>query len=253
VKIFDEYAELYDLFYQDKEYRSEVDFVQKILDQYRKIEGKNILDLGCGTGGHALPLANLGYRVTGVDRSRHMIEQAQTKADERNLSAEFLLDDIRSVDLRRRFDAVISMFAVMGYQTSNADFFSAIQVARRHLQPDGLFIFDAWFGPAVLKQRPETRIREFSLDDKRIIRIAVPELNVLENTVLVNYTIFHLTGDRITKETREAHLMRFLFAPEVAFFARQSGFEVQKLCVVGDADRAPSDSDWNAVWVLRAV
>jgi SAM-dependent methyltransferase len=253
MKVFDQYAQFYDFIYQEKNYETEARFIQRIFDQYPGLTGKNVLDLGCGTGGHALPLSTLGYQVTGVDLSDRMIAQAKRKAKDSDSPVEFLLGDIRSINLGKKFDYVISMFAVMGYQTSNDDLFSAMQVARRHLNSGGLFIFDAWFGPAVLKFRPEARIKEFFIGDQRIIRIAIPELNLIENTVLVQYTIFQTTADRIIDETREAHLMRFLFSPEVAFFARQAGFKVQKVCPFMNLDKAPDDQDWNVTWVLQAV
>jgi len=253
VKIFDGYAKLYDLFYQHKDYEAEISFIQKIINQHRETALKNILDLGCGTGGHALPLADLGYQITGVDISGRMIEQAQKKASESNLPVDFLLGDIRSIDLQKTFDAVISMFAVMGYQTSNDDFYAALRVARKHLTPGGLFVFDTWFGPAVLHERPETRVREIADGKERVIRIASPELDPLANIITVNYTILRLMESRVVDEIRESHPMRFFFAPEVAFFAQHADFKVETICPFLNADRIPDDRDWNVTWVLRAV
>lgn len=253
MKVFDGYAKFYDLFYQEKDYELETKFICSMKDRYAERDGKSILDLGCGTGGHALFLARQGYQITGVDLSENMIEQAKRKAEEMHLHADFFLGDIRLIDLGKTFDHVISMFAVMGYQSSNDDFFSALKVARRHLNSGGLFMFDAWFGPAVLKDKPETRIKEFSLGEKRVVRMAVPELHALENTVTVHYTVLQFAGDRIVSETRESHTMRFFFAPEVAFFAQQAGFKVEKICPFLSVDRIPSDRDWNVTWVLRAV
>lgn len=248
--VFQNYAKYYDLFYREKDYRSEVDFVVQLGGFEPPM---SILDLGCGTGGHAIPLAQRAFQVTGVDLSETMIEQAKEKALENQLNAGFFLGDIRSVNLGKKFDAVISMFAVMGYQTRNDDFYSALQVAHNHLSVGGLFIFDAWFGPAVMRERPETRSREISDGADRVIRIASPEIDFLFNTVTVHYTVLRLNGSEVLDETKESHQMRFLFAPEVAFFADQSGFEVQKICPFMDAGRLPNDQDWNVTWVLRAV
>jgi len=51
------------------------------------------------------------------------------------------------------------MFAVMGYQIANEDIMSAFKTASKHLEKNGLFIFDAWFGPAVLSQKPSERFK----------------------------------------------------------------------------------------------
>ena len=58
-----------------------------------------------------------------------------------------------------KFDAALMMFAVLGYQVENDDVLAALRTARRHLEPGGLFIFDVWYGPAVLHQRPSERVK----------------------------------------------------------------------------------------------
>jgi len=68
--VFDKlYAGTYDALYQDKDYEAECDFLQQVFARYAQAPIRAILDLGCGTGGHALPLARRGYALTGVDRS----------------------------------------------------------------------------------------------------------------------------------------------------------------------------------------
>ena len=67
--VFDRYAQYYDLFYREKDYRGEVDYVDALIKRYATNDARTILDLGCGTGGHAVLLAQKGYHVTGVDRS----------------------------------------------------------------------------------------------------------------------------------------------------------------------------------------
>ena len=59
---------------------------------------------------------------------------------------------------RRHGDATVMMFAVLGYFPGNSDVQAALDSARRHLRPGGLFFCDMWYGPAVLSQRPSERI-----------------------------------------------------------------------------------------------
>lgn len=248
--IFEKYARYYDLFYQSKDYLQEVSFLEQVGDFE---PGQSVLDLGCGTGGHIIPLALRGYQVTGVDFSESMINQAQVKAAQQGASVSFLQGDVRSVRVGIKFDRVISMFAVMSYQIKNSDFLSALQTAREHLKLDGFFVFDAWFGPAVLAQRPETRVTELSSEGEHIIRIAKPEMSALENTVTVNYTVLRLDNDKVLDQANESHPMRFFFPPEVEMFAKLSGFKVENLCPFLEMDRVPTFNDWNVTWVLRAV
>ena len=110
---------------------------------------KTILDIGCGTGNHSIPLARRGYQVTGVDLSENMLAHAREKARSSNAppSLAFVQGDARIVDLNQKFDAVLMMFAVLGYQLTNEDVLAALNNVRKHLIPGGLFIFDVWYGP----------------------------------------------------------------------------------------------------------
>ena len=114
------YSELYNLFYQDKDYEKECDCIVKVFQQFKK-KPKTVLDLGCGTGGHIFPMIKRGYQVTGIDKSEFMLDSARRKAKEKNLPVEFIEGDITKMKMKKKFDAIISMFAVVGYQTSNKD------------------------------------------------------------------------------------------------------------------------------------
>jgi len=68
-----EYASVYDALYRNKDYEGEVDLIERILAEHGASGPRRLLDLGCGTGNHALPLARRGHTVLGVDRSASML------------------------------------------------------------------------------------------------------------------------------------------------------------------------------------
>ena len=128
-KVFDAYAAYYDLLYQDKDYAGEASYVAGLIRHHHPA-AKDLLELGCGTGSHAFELARLGYAITGVDRSLAMVRLAQERApqfDAPNLN--FMQGDLRSFRAGRSFDAVLALFHVMSYQTSNADLAAAMATA----------------------------------------------------------------------------------------------------------------------------
>jgi len=222
--VFDAYASYYDGLYQD--YEAECDFLEQVFARYAQHPVRAILDLGCGTGGHALPLAKRGYMVTGVDLSGHMLERARQKAAEVRPAVSFQQGDIRTLDLSQTFDAVIAMFAVISYQTTNEDLAAAFRTARHHLKPGGLFVFDCWFGPAVLTQKPTDRYKVVEQGGGRIIRFATPTLDVLRHTVRVDYKVLRIKDDRVLDEADKSHVMRFLFPQDIAHYLTESGFRV---------------------------
>jgi len=144
------------------------------------------------------------------------------------------------------------MFAVMSYQTTNDDLAAAFRTARRHLEPGGLFIFDAWFGPAVLRVRPMDRYKFVERDGDRIIRFASPTLDVLRHTVRVDYKVLLIKDSCVLDEVDESHLMRFLFPQELAYFADQAGLHMKHLCPFMALDRKPSEEDWNVTAIMEA-
>lgn len=166
-KVFDKiYSDQYDLLYGGKNYEAECDLLEEVFKCYADNKVQSILDLGCGTGNHAIPLVQRGYEVTGVDLSEDMLIHARKKTDHLNLVTDvhqpipvFLQGDLRSLNLNQTFDVVLMMFAVLGYQYSNADVLEALKTARQHLRKGGLLIFDIWYGPAVLAIRPSDRVK----------------------------------------------------------------------------------------------
>jgi len=253
--VFEGYARFYDLLYADKDYAAECRLLERVFAENGVRPDANILDLGCGTGGHVVPLAEAGHGVTGVDRSSKMLEIARGKAAAAGVEPTLVLGDVRAIDLQRTFDAIISMFAVVGYQLSNHDLASMFAVARRHLDTGGVFIFDAWFGPAVLSVRPEEKRKRVVLEDgSTLARVARPTLDVVAQTVRVDYELAREDGggDSAT-EAVESHTMRFLFAQEVAYFLEMAAFEVVTLMPFMRDNEVPTEEDWSVTWVARAV
>lgn len=251
MRVFDSYANYYDELYQEKDYLAECDFLERVFSEYSPVPIQRVLDLGCGTGGHAIPLSQRGYVVTGVDRSETMLAQARQKADGSRTT--FVQEDIPSLDLGITFDAVIAMFAVMSYLTTDENLMGAFRAARRHLVAGGLFFFDAWFGPAVLMEKPVDRLRVIEAGGDRMMRFASPEMRLLDHTVDVNYKILQIRDELIVNEVNETHSMRFLFPQEVSHYLKEAGFQVRRLCPFLRLDEELTERDWNLAVVAEAV
>lgn len=253
MKVFGkEYALAYDYLYQDKDYRRECDFIERV---FKKFSGsvKTILDLGCGTGGHDLILAKRGYEVIGIDCSQEMLDIAINKARQKKLSIKFIQGDITDVNLYQKFDAVISMFAVMSYQTTNSALAKVCKNAKAHLVPDGLFIFDCWHGSAVLTEKPTMRIKEVKLDNKeKIIRFTEPILDAITHTVETRFKVLRIQDSYLISETNESHMMRFLFPMEIKYFLEVAGFKKIDFCPLLELEKPLTEHDWNMTVIAKA-
>jgi len=247
--VFNEYAHYYDLLYRDKDYAGEAEYIHRLIKKHRP-SANSILNLGCGSGRHDQELIKHGYHINGVDISAEMLVMAEKAANSSN-NLTYHHGDIRSIHLGMQFDAVISLFHVISYQITNKDLMAAFNTARTHLKPGGVFIFDCWYGPAVLTNKPEVRVKELEDAEISITRIAQPVMYPNENLVDVNYHMFvknkHTNN---VSEIKETHKMRYLFVPEIQFLLEEFGFYVATFEEWMTRSK-PGFGSWNIVIVAK--
>ena len=183
-EVFLDYSKYYDLLNQDKDYKSEAQFIiSKIRDFFP--HAKTILNIGCGTGLHDPYFAEEGFELTGIDFSGQMLSIAKEKNS--RLGCKYIQGDACNLNLDQKFDAVISIFHVLSYQTSNQKVEEYFRGIKRHLNKNGIAIFDYWYGPAVLNIRPNKRTREAESHDLKILRHASTRLDFVKNVATVNF------------------------------------------------------------------
>lgn len=254
MSVFGKYSSYYDLLYKDKNYAAEADFVSALIEQH-KPEAQHILELGCGSGGHALKLIEKGYHITGIDLSEEMLAIAESQREQlpnASLSKlEFLHGDIRHFRNKAKYDCAISLFHVISYQPTLDDLRASFITAREHLGGNGIFIFDVWYGPAVLTDPPVVRVKRMRNDEIEITRIAEPECFPNECRVDVHYTVFVRNRDSgAIDELREVHQMRYLSIPEIEMLAGSTGFKVSHFCEWMSGNK-PSANTWSVCFVLQ--
>ena len=249
MSVFNEYARYYDLLYRDKDYVGEAEYVHGLIQSHLPC-AQSILNLGCGSGRHDRELVQNGYEITGVDLSEEMLVPARNAAQ--HISAlDYVQGDIRTIRLERSFDVVISLFHVMSYQTTNDDLLAAFETARCHLKPGGIFLFDCWYGPGVLTDRPTVRVKELEDDVITVTRIAQPVMHPNENVVDVNYLVFiRDKSSGLVYDIRETHRMRYLFNTEVYLLVSLAGIKL--LAAVEWFTGHPlALGTWNALFICK--
>lgn len=249
----DVYAGQYDLLYAEKDYVQECDLVEAAFQRYAGSPIRTIVDLGCGTGNHAIPLAGRGYRVTGVDLSPAMLDRAAAKATAAGAGVRWIAGDLRTVEAGGPHDAAIALFAVLGYLTDNEDLLAALANVRRHLRSGGLFLFDVWYGPAVLAQPPADRVKVVTPDGgPKVIRATNARLDPRFHRCDVRFHLWRIEGDRLAAEVEEVHRVRYFFPLEIDLLLRVSGFECLGLTAFPMLEQEPDETSWNVFVVARA-
>lgn len=246
--VFKDYAKYYDLLYKDKDYNGEADYIESLIKKYSLIPVKTILNMGCGTGKHDMFLNKKGYTVTGVDFSSEMIDIARIN----NPEMEYHCGDICNIKLNREFDCIISLFHVISYQTTNEALFSAINNAYKHLKKDGIFIFDFWYGPAVLNDRPVVRFKQLENDDIKVSRIAEPAIEENLNLVDIKYSmIINDKHSNTNYEFTENHKMRYFFLPEIQFFLENGGLKLKAAFEWLSVEKKLSFKSWYGIVICQ--
>lgn len=134
-RLYTEYPELYDAIQSDWEYDRDVAFVLEALDRHG-IEGRSLLELGCGTGQHTHRFEAEGFDVTAVDRYAGMLERAAARCNA-DLRREVLPD----ISIDQTFDIVVAIRGVVNHLPPEA-LEPTLQAVADHLEEGGLFVFD---------------------------------------------------------------------------------------------------------------
>jgi len=105
-------------------------------------EGSAVLDLCCGPGRHAVPLARRGMRVTGVDRTRFLLDRARERARLAGADVELVECDMRDFRRPGAYDLALSLFTSFGYFDAREDDLKVLRNVRASLRPQGAFVMD---------------------------------------------------------------------------------------------------------------
>lgn len=250
MEAFHDYAHYYNVFYGDKDYAAEAKTVGGILRQYgKKNAEKKILSIGCGTGRHDVELYKLGYKIHGIDLSAEMVDIARKNALDQNFIYE--VQDARNFMVKQPYDFIVSLFHVMSYQNTNADLGGVFSCVSKALNPGGLFVFDAWYGPGVLSDKPSVRVKRVVDSDYFFIRIAEPLMHPNENIVSVQYevNVIHKREGNL-KQIKETHTMRYFFKPEIEELLKQNGMKLID-CIDCNTLKTPDFHSWTVYFVAE--
>lgn len=237
----------YDLLYRDKPYQQEANYISNLL-QYYSPNAHQILELGSGTGNYSTYLSLLGYTITGIERDEEMNKIARSK-----LIPNFtpITNNIVSFELQLTCDAVVALFHVISYLTTNNELISCFKQVAKHLKPGGIFIFDVWYTPAVYTQVLQPRIKQVDNQTFFITRKAYPTINYVNNTVQVDYDISINNPKKDTFFTmKESHTMRHFSTCEIELVAAAGNFKLLAAQEFLTA-KEPGKDTWGVCYILK--
>ena len=145
------------------------------------------------------------------------------------------------------------MFAVVGYQISDAAVRATLANVRRHLEPGGPFVFDVWYGPAVVAVGPSERVKVVAIEGGEIERKAVGTLEPDSNICSVNYELTRRRPGSPDETAYETHRMRYFFQHDLGSFLDEAGLRLLTLSAFPDVKRPPSAESWNVLVVAAGL
>lgn len=253
MEAFHDYAYYYNLFYGDKDYPQEAAIINDLIEKYADSHAeKRILNIGCGTGRHDVELNKSGYKIHGIDLSADMINIAKSNITDTD-GFIYEVQDARDFTVKVPYDIIVSLFHVMSYQNTNEDLKRVFGCVNKALNTGGLFIFDAWYGPGVLTDKPAVRVKRVEDRNNLFVRIAEPILYPNDNVVGVQYNVNVISKeDGQTRQINETHNMRYFFKPEIEELLNGNGLQLVE-CIDCNTLGIPDFNSWTAYFIAKKI
>ena len=217
--MFSQSANYYDELYNalGKDYPSEVKKTEAFIKKHIRSKGKDLLDVGCGTGHHA-GLLSKRYQVDGLDLDENILSVARKKYP----SIRFYQGDMINFKLNKTYDIILSLFSSIGYVQNKINLNKTIKNLANHLNSGGVILIEPWFSAdewnpgrvfTLHVNQPELKITRMSYSSQK------GALSILD---------FHyLIGTKKGVEHRvETHKLGLFYKKDYLFAFQKAGLNV---------------------------
>lgn len=239
---FDSIARFYDLDYEDR--LEDID----LYEAFAKRCGSPILEIGVGTGRVAVPLAQAGYEVTGVDRSKRMLDLAREKARTAGVADRIQLvqADARHLNLERQFKMAIIAASSLMHFTTPVDQAALLRSIGQHLERNGLLLIDVVNPYQELLTEPDgVLVHEYTrLDPKSgrtITKLRSWRVDQASQTVAVQYFYDEVARDGAVRRTPVKFDLHYFVSAELSLLLIGNGYRIER--VYGSYDLTDYSSD----------
>jgi SAM-dependent methyltransferase len=193
--------------------------IEGILRLLELLPGARVLDLCCGHGRHAVPLAERGFRLTGLDLSETFLAHARRAAAERGVKVTWLHGDMRHLPFEGEFDAVVNLFTAFGYFEDEEEDLEVLRGVRRALRPGGKFLLDVMNRESLMRRfQPHSITRH----DDGLLTLDERTLDPLTGCISIRMTVIHPDG----KQNEHRFDVRVYSLTELARLLTTAGLEL---------------------------
>lgn len=238
---YERFSYVYDRLMEEAPYGEWVDLVKKEADT-----GK-VLDLGSGTGECSIQLAQVGFEVTAVDLSEHMLSVAQDKAIQAKLPIKFLQQDMRELDTGELYDVITIFCDSLNYVSDIEGVQATLSKVYQHLKPGGVVLFDVH---SLYKIQSLFVGNTFSSSEDDISYIWNSFAGEEKGAVEHELSFFVENEEGLYERFDEVHYQRTFSIEEYKNWLSEAGFDM--ICVTADFTSNPPKSTSERIF-FRAV
>ncbi|MEM3578245.1 MAG: class I SAM-dependent methyltransferase [Candidatus Bathyarchaeia archaeon] len=207
-------AKFYDKIWGRYDYDTDVKFLDAL---FRRYKCQSVLDVGCGTGNHAMRLSRIGYEVTGVDISTSMLKIAKGKDEEGKIR--FLQGDMRKLEKiipkGQRFDAAICLGQVFSNLTTEEDVRTFLKQLHNVLKENGIFVFNVKNAKTIRTEYLDKLCLDHMINEEGL-QLLILTYNTLDSEdpdIIVWRPIYLINENgKVNFQIREHKLKRFRFS-----------------------------------------
>ncbi|BAQ11510.1 methyltransferase [Bacillus sp. OxB-1] len=237
MKAYSDFAAIYDELMTDIPYDSYVDFLDLALGG---LEGKRVLDIGCGTGLLSLKFAGHGSEVTGIDVSANMLEMAKERAATLSLPVEFIQQRMEELEGFQQFDAAIIAIDSLNYVTQQSAVEETFRRIYASLKKGGILLFDVH---STYKMDEIFLEGPFTYDDGRIAYIWETEMGEAPHSIQSELAFFVEQEKGLYHRFNEEHEQRTFPVNEYVEMLTDAGFSIERIFADWEDEPPVEDSE----------
>ena len=205
--------------------------------------GDPILELACGTGRVTIPIAQNKLSITGLDILSTMLKEAKRKSKEVGVKIEWIEADMTNFDLNKKFNLILIPGCAFNSLLDLKSVEGCLMCVKKHLKPDGGFIFDAFNLDLEILVRDPSKIypnAEYQDPDGRGLVIVKQNTKYDKANQILLWRLTYSIDDKIISKSNEMKL-RMFFPQELDAILKYNGFEID--AKYGDFEYTPFDSN----------
>lgn len=249
---FYDFPDAYDLFFSEKFHDECIKFYKEILG---KKKFKDVLDCSVGTGQMLMPLAKMGFNVTGTDINPNMIKKAGFNFAKNNLIATLNVCDFRSIKekVRREFDCVMCTGNSIAH-VKNEDITSVINSMDSVLRPGGMLYIDSKNWDNILQRKQRFYLFNPLIRDRgRVNYIQVWDYQK-DSSILFNYLIFEEIENKIVSK-RQFYEIYYPFSINLILnYLKELNYQNITICKLGDYNQQDIEKiDWYSIIAEKPI